>query len=106
MSAVASPKPNKAGKAGGERPKFKVKAFDLLAEGKRAEAGARRADPRNCVRAESPRGRLIRWNRRAAARPRHGDWGEFSWRAVEAVRPGPRLLMTTNARATWAAGAA
>src|SRR5690349_588642 len=38
MSAVASPKSDKPSKAGTERPKFKVKAFDLLAEGKRAEA--------------------------------------------------------------------
>ena len=38
MSAVASPKSGKPAKVGGERPKFKVKAFDLLAEGKRAEA--------------------------------------------------------------------
>jgi adenosylhomocysteinase len=38
MSAVANPKPAKASKPAGERAKFKVKAFDLLAEGKRAEA--------------------------------------------------------------------
>lgn len=38
MSAVASPKTAKPTKATSERPKFKVLAFDLLAEGKRAEA--------------------------------------------------------------------
>ncbi len=38
MSAVASPKTAKPTKATGERPKFKVLAFDLLAQGKRAEA--------------------------------------------------------------------
>ncbi|MGN6136458.1 MAG: adenosylhomocysteinase, partial [Aureliella sp.] len=38
MSAVANPKPAKAGTSATERPKFKVRAFDLLAEGKRAEA--------------------------------------------------------------------
>lgn len=38
MSVVANPKPAKAGAAATERPKFKVRAFDLLAEGKRAEA--------------------------------------------------------------------
>ncbi len=39
MSTVASPKPE-AAKASGGRPKFKVRAFDLLADGKRAEAQA------------------------------------------------------------------
>ncbi len=38
MSTVASPKTAKPAKAADERPKFKVRAFDLLAEGKRAEA--------------------------------------------------------------------
>ena len=38
MSVVANPKPSKSDKPALERPKFKVRAFDLLAEGKRAEA--------------------------------------------------------------------
>lgn len=38
MSVVASPKPAKSDKAAAERLKFKVRAFDLLAAGKRAEA--------------------------------------------------------------------
>ena len=39
MSTVASPKPA-ATKADSSRPKFKVRAFDFLADGKRAEAQA------------------------------------------------------------------
>lgn len=38
MSVVSNPKPTKATKSTGERLKFKVRAFDLLAEGKRTEA--------------------------------------------------------------------